>query len=262
MNYEKYLKNKNLSNKTIDTYKKNVVKYLTYLKDKNITKSNFVKFLNHENKKLSANTVRLLYSSVLSYLKYKKMWKLYNEFQDIKLPKIVVYNRTTISLDEYNNVKDKIILSTWYNKRDWIIFSFLFLTGIRGFEINQIEKKKIIDNKIKIVGKNNKERFVFIPEYLNSLLNNWKYNCLNINKSKKKLTHKQLNIIVKRIGIKYFEKNISCHSLRRSYATNLLRKNVDIKTVSTFLGHSNINTTSRYLYLSTDEMIDKLKTVF
>lgn len=262
MNYIKYLENKNLSKITINIYLKNINKFIEYLNNSKISKTKFVSFLRIESKKLSANSIRLLYSSILSYLKYKKMWKMYNEFKDIKLPKIILYNRTIISLKEFENIKENIKLNSWYEKRNWIIFSFLFFTGIRGFEINQIKKDNIIENKIKIIGKGNKERYVFIPNYLNNILNNWKFNHININKNNKQLTHKQLNIIVKNIGIKYFSKNISCHSLRRSFATNLLRKNIDIKTVSTFMGHSNINTTSRYLYLSTDEMIEKIKSIF
>lgn len=52
------------------------------------------------------------------------------------------------------------------------------------------------------------------------------------------------------------------HDLRRSYATNLLRKGIDLKTVAELLGHSNINTTSKYIHLSENELVQKIKKIF
>ena len=262
MNYLTYLKNKNLSKITIKIYLKNSNKWLDFLNNRSATKTLFSKFIKMHLKKLSSNSIRLLYSSILSFLKYQKKWKLVNECKDIKLPTCVQYNKTVITLEEYSSINIDILNETWMNYRDWLIFSFLFFTGIRACELNQIKKSNIINNKLLISGKSNKTRIIFIPDLLNKLLKAWKNDYINVSKKNKKLTHKQLNIIIKRIGMKYFSKNISCHSLRRSYATNLLRKNVDIKTVSTFLGHSNINTTSRYIQLTTDEMVEKIKSVF
>jgi len=47
----------------------------------------------------------------------------------------------------------------------------MFLTGIRGSELNQIRKNKIVNNCINIIGKGNKERIIFIPKYILGLLN-------------------------------------------------------------------------------------------
>lgn len=261
MKYSTYLKNKNLSKTTINIYLKNYEKWLSFLKDNNPTKRLFVCFLN-KNKHLSANSVRLLYSSILQSLKFERRWKLLNEFKDIKLPNLVQYNKTIINWDEYENIKNKIEINNWHDKRNWLIFSFMFLTGIRGSELNQIRKNKIVNNCINIIGKGNKERIIFIPKYILGLLKDWKLNKINISKSKLSLTHKQLNLIIARIGMTYFNKKISSHSLRRSYATNLLRKNIDIKTISKLMGHSNINTTSRYIQLTNDEILSKIESIF
>ena len=262
MTYLTYLKNKNLSKNTINVYYKNSKVWLDFLNSSKPNKRLFVKFINEYARTHSPNTVRLMYSSVLSYMKYMKNWKLYNEFQDIKLPIVQMNNKTIISLEEYNSVKLKVNTRRWFDRRNWILFSFMFFTGIRGSEVKQINKTKINNNQMEIVGKGKKTRVIFIPSYLLELLKKWKANKINIARNGKQLTYKQLNVIIKKVGKELFHKNISSHSLRRSYATNLLRNNVDLKTVSKLLGHSNINTTSRYIFLTNDEIVQKIEKLF
>lgn len=62
---------------------------------------------------------------------------------------------------------------------------------------------------------------------------------------------KTLKNWVKRAGI---EKNITWHSARHSFATNLLMNNANIKTVSSLLGHSGLKHTEKYTHL-----VDELK---
>lgn len=262
MKYKTYLRNKNLSKLTINTYLKQKNNWETYLNDRNPNKRIFVQYINKYTNNYSPNTTKLVYSSVLSFFKFQKKWKLYNECKDIRLPSIIQINKITITIDEYDNSKKYIKQMNWYEKRDWLIFSFLFSTGIRVNEINQINKKDIKNSQLKIIGKGNKTRTIYISKNLQYLLDDWRANRINISKKNKVITNKQINIIIKKIGINYFNKNISAHSLRRSYATNLLRKKVDIKTVSILMGHSNINTTSKYIYLTDDEIKENIEGIF
>lgn len=262
MKYITYLKNKNLSKNTIKTYLNQKINWETYLEGKKPTKKLFVNYIKKHTNNFSPNTTKLVYSSVLSFLKFQKNWKLYNDCKDIRMPSIVLEYKITINLKEYNECKNSIILSSWYEQRNWLIFSFLFYTGIRVSELRQINKKNIIDNQIKIQGKGSKTRNIYIFEYLEFLLKNWRSNKININKRNKQITEKQVNLIIKKIGEDYFNKKITPHSLRRSYGTNLLREEVDIKTVSVLLGHSNINTTSRYIHFTDDEIKNKIRSVF
>ena len=232
MKYKTYLRNKNLSKSTINTYLKQKNNWENYLSDRNPNKRIFVQYINKYTNNYSPNTTKLVYSSILSFFKFQKKWKLYNECKDIRLPSIIQMNKITITIDEYDNNKNYIKQTNWYEKRDWLIFSFLFSTGIRVNEINQINKKNIKNSQLKIIGKGNKTRIIYISKNLQYLLDDWRANRINISKKNKVITNKQINIIIKKIGIDYFNKNISAHSLRRSYATNLLRKKVDIKTVS------------------------------
>ena len=121
-------------------------------------------------------------------------------------------------------------------------------------------KKDIYDNnKYRILGKGNKIRTIYLNDYLVSLLDNWKPNRIAISKNNKLLTIKQINIIIKKLSSTYFNKLLTPHSLRRSFATNLLKSNINIEIVRRTLGHSNINTTSRYIQYTDDEILNEIK---
>ena len=161
-----------------------------------------------------------------------------------------------ITLLEYEHVKNNIVLKTRLEKRNWLIFSFLFLTGIRVSELLEFNKNKIYEgNKLRIKGKGNKIRVIFITNYLNELLGNWKANRIAINSKNKLITIKQINEIIKKVSSQYFDRCITPHGLRRSFATNLLKNNANIEIVRKTLGHANINTTARYLYFNDDDIL-------
>lgn len=262
MKYSNYLKNKNLSKNTIKIYLRQYEIWKNYLDDKNPNKTLFVKFIKNYSKKHQPNSVHLIYCSVLSIFKFEKRWKLINQCKDIKLPKIQQSNKTIITLLEFNDVKNKILFEDWISKRNWLIFCFLFLTGIRVSELLDFNKNKIYEkNKLKIKGKGDKVRVIFLTDYLIELLNNWKANRIAISKKNKLISTKQINQIIKQISYFYFDKKITPHGLRRSFATNLLKNNANIEIVRKILGHTNINTTSRYLHFNEDDIINELNNV-
>ncbi len=262
MKYSNYLKNKNLSKNTIKIYSKEYEKWKLYLGDKNPNKTLFVKYIKNYSKDHQPNSVHLIYSSILSIFRFEKRWKLLNQCQDIKLPKIQQNNKSIITLEEYNNVKQSITLSTKLEKRNWLIFSFIFLTGVRVSELLEFNKNKIYENnKLKIKGKGNKIRVIFITNYLSQLLDNWRANRIAINSQNKLITIKQINLIVKTTSMKYFNKKITPHGLRRSFATNLLKNNANIEIVRKTLGHTNINTTARYLHFNDDDIFEEINNI-
>ena len=259
MKYINYLKNKNLAKTTIDIYIKEYQKWYSYLGERKPNKTLFVKYINSHTKTHSPNSIRLIYSSLISIFKFEKKWKLINQCKDIKLPTTQQINRKIISLIEYENVKNIVKLNSKIEKRNWIIFSFLFLTGVRVSELLEFNKNKIYDeNKLKIKGKGNKIRVIFLTKYLQELLTSWKANRIPINSKNKLITIKQINTIVKKISNKYFNKELTPHGLRRSYATNLLKNNVNIEIVKQTLGHSNINTTSRYIQINEEDIYQEI----
>lgn len=262
MKYINYLKNKNLSKNTIIIYLKQYENWSKYLNYRNPNKTLFVKYINNYSKTHQPNSTHVIYSSIMSIFRFEKRWKLINQCKDIKLPKIQQSNKTIITLEEFNCVKTKIICNKKIEKRNWLIFSFLFLTGVRVSELLDFNKNKIYDgNKLKIKGKGNKVRIIFITNYLNELLSKWRPNKIPVNNKNKLITIKQINHIIKELSKKYFNKNITPHSLRRSYATNLLKNNANIEIVRKTLGHSNINTTARYFHFNDEDILNEIQKI-
>lgn len=261
MTYIQYLENKNLSQNTIKIYLFYLEKWERFLKDTKPSKVKIIKFLKLNEAK-SANTIKLIFAIIMSHLKYLKLTKLYYECLDIKLPSVAVKFKNVLDLNHFNKKREKIQFKNWYQKRDWLIFVVCFTTGIRISEIYQFNKLAINSNKITIKGKGQKTRIIFIPQYTLSLINQWKDNLIAIKKDGNQLSYKQLNKIIKKISLTIFKMILQPHDLRRSYATNLLRKGIDLKIVSELLGHNNINTTSKYIHLSENEIIRKIKNIF
>lgn len=263
MKYENWLKNKKLSANTIAIYTKHYKLWMIYLNGRKPNKTLFVKYINNYSKNHKPRSIRLLYSSILSIFRYEKKWKLLNECKDIRLPKEDIQIKQVIKIEEYKKRKVNFDIKTWHQKRDWLIFSFLYLTGLRVSELLTFNKKNIYEeNKYRILGKGNKIRTIYIDEYLIYLLKKWRSNKITISKSGKLLTIKQINIIIKKITQKYFNKELTPHSLRRSFATNLIKANVNIEIIRRTLGHSNINTTSRYIQYTDDEVCEEIKKVW
>ena len=262
MDYTKFLNNKNLSSNTITVYSKLSMQWLIYLNGREPNKSLVVSFINDYALTHKPRSVRLMYACIISFLKYEKRWKLIQDCSDIKLPSTQYNLKTTIRLDEYNKIKNKVKLQTWNDRRNWLLFSFLFYTGVRVSELTSIKKTDIYEsNKLLIRGKGNKYRIIYLNEYLLSLIAQWNYNYISVSKANKLLTTKQINVIVKNVADKYFHKYITAHGLRRSYATNLLRSDVNLEVVRRILGHSNINTTSKYIQYTDEEIVEILKHV-
>lgn len=146
-------------------------------------------------------------------------------------------------------------------KRDKALFALLISTGVRRAEALSL---KISDyepttGKIKLVGKGNKERTVYIKNGAEKALKEWlevrttidgAIFCV-ISKGKSIYTDRHLtpaslnDILTKRLKQSGLT-NISLHDFRRTFAGDLLDANIDISTVSKLMGHANTTTTAKY----------------
>lgn len=262
MLYKTFLKNQNMSKNTINTYLKLINNWLLFINGKNPTKTLILSFIKSFSKNHKPNTIRVMYAVIISYLRFQKKYVLVSKCKGLKLPTTQFNIRTTIKNDEFFNVFKNINFTSWYQKRDWLIFSFLFFTGMRANELTKLYINNIFDgNKVTIQGKGSKSRIIYINNFLLSLLKNWKKNQIPITRNNKIISYKHMNNIIKKIGLNYFNKYITPHSLRRSYATNLLRSEIDIEMVRRILGHASITTTSRYIHYTDDEIIEKISSL-
>jgi site-specific recombinase XerD len=151
--------------------------------------------------------------------------------------------------------------------RDRAIFETLYSTGIRVSELVGMNQRDIdlIGNIAKVRGKGKKERIVpvgnkaceAVQAYLDARKS--KSEALFLNPQGGRLTDRSVrNIINKHIKRISLQQKVYPHMLRHSFATHLLDRGADLRSVQELLGHVNLSTTQIYTHLTTE----KLKSVY
>jgi site-specific recombinase XerD len=134
------------------------------------------------------------------------------------------------------------------------IVSFLFASGLRISELCSLDRDSIHERAFTVVGKGGKARLCFIDERTETLLNLY-LDTRNDNKTALFLTEAGARITpgVVQETFKTIRRRsgIECHphSLRHSFATNLLQSNTNLYYVSRMLGHQQLTTTQQYLHV-------------
>ncbi len=248
--YEKFLK---INNKKINNIKyKDVLDFISYIKN------------NHK-----STSINRCLSSLRSYYNYllkenvvnTNPFKLVNSMKkEKKLPEYFKYN-------EYVELVNSIDINSNLGIRNRCIFEVLLCTGCRCSELVNIKLCDVdLDNReIKVLGKGNKERIVYLGSYAIDSLNMYlsvrdelskkdnKY--LFVNHLGNKLTTRGIRDIIDKILLKSsLNLKITPHTFRHSFATMLLNEGCDLKSVQELLGHVSLSTTSIYTHVSNEEL--------
>lgn len=178
-----------------------------------------------------------------------------------------------LSVDEVNAMEAAIDLSTPLGHRNMAIIETLFSCGVRVSELCAMRISQIYgqDGFIRVIGKGNKERLVPIGDkalkdidtYL-AQRRGWNLphedaDTLFINQRGKPLSRVMVFYIVKDLASKAgIRKNVSPHTLRHSFATELVRGGADLRIVQAMLGHESIVTTEIYTHLSKEHLRETL----
>ena len=269
----KYLKIiKKHSDYTITNYQKDLVELYNFNNNLlNLSEKDRDEYLEYlYKKKLNRNSISRKLSSIRSFYNYLKEENLIKEnyFNEIKNPK------KESTLPKYAKDNDLEKMFTIFNnetplgQRNTLILETLYATGIRVGELVNIKVNDInkYEKSIKILGKGKKERIVFYGSFCEDALNLYLksgYQKLNkkhseylfINKNGSKLSERYIRIIIDDAVRKcHIEYHISPHTLRHTFATDLLNAGADLMSVKELLGHSSINTTSIYTHVTTEQL--------
>ena len=228
--------------------------YLGYLFNKNIKSSSV-------NRKLS--TLKAFYIFL-----YKQKLILKIPTEDIETPKIQKKLPSTLSENEVekllNAPKDKNIIEL----RDKAMLEMLYATGMRISELVNLKEVNVDKNRqvVKVLGKGSKERLIpFGDEALDSLQKYLhKRNSRNIyiflNNRDNKLSRvgfwQRVKIYLKRVHLK---SDITPHTLRHAFATHLLNRGADLRSVQLLLGHSDLSTTQIYTHIAKQRLSEMHK---
>jgi len=160
---------------------------------------------------------------------------------------------------------------TFQGTRDRAILETLYSSGIRVSELVGIELDNMdsISGVVKVLGKGKRERLAplgdkavrAIREYIEHRnKNKWQdRKAFFLNKSGKRLTDRSVRrIIDKHIKAMSIEGHVSPHTFRHSFATHMLNRGADLRSIQELLGHKNLSTTQIYTHVTTE----RLKTVY
>ena len=263
---------KNYSPHTLISYRKDLLDFSQFV-DRPIDKIDyfiFRKFIASLSQKgLSKKTQARKISTLKSFFKFllREGFIKSNPALSIPYPKLDKNLPKFLTEEDMRRLLDSLPQGSPLQIRDKAIFELLYSSGIRISELINldVEDVDLISGVIKVKGKGKKERLLpigetaqkAIREYLQVRKSNQK--ALFLNRFGKRISPVGVFKVIKR-EVKYlgFKENVSAHVFRHSFATHLLNRGADLRSVQELLGHSSISTTQVYTHLT----IDRLKEVY
>ena len=201
----------------------------------------FYKYLTVRTKQLSENPV--------ADLEYPKLRK--------SLPKYLTMEQSAALLQAVSGPNEK---------RDYAILMLFLNCGIRRSELVGLNLTDVYEDRIRVVGKGNKERFVYFGTACRKAIDGYLversqkvlsdnralFGSRDGNRISVTAVHRLVKKALLQAGLDSTQ--FSAHKLRHTAATMMLSGGVDVKTVQEVLGHENLNTTQIYTHIESTEL--------
>lgn len=259
---------KRYSSHTITAYKKDLEQFLDFTCVENVNDLEDVNFQNVRawlveilEKGNSNRTAARKISSLRVYFKWllKEGFVKDNPVSKIKAPKQSKRLPSFFRESQLDSVDfQEMFDDSFEGVRNKLIIELLYQTGIRLSELINLKVKNLADDKIKVLGKRNKERIIpisnqlniFIKSYLNlldneGLINEYLFVLKNGKKIYPKLVYRLINFY---LGNVTDVDKCSPHVLRHTFATHMLNNGAGLETLKDLLGHANLSATQVYTH--------------
>ena len=271
------LVDKGLSNNTVKAYEADISSFFQWLDNEDLKYKNlqedhinqYVSFLYQ--RKMRSSSVNRKISSIKSFYIFlvKRNFVKNSPLNDLVTPKQEKYLPESMSEAEVDKLLNSPDVSNKIENRDKAMIEMLYATGMRISELVNL-KMTDVDMKrcvVKVFGKGSKERLVPFGETaldsLRSYLNEREQSSskeIFLSNRGKKMTRVAFWQRVKIYLIRENLKNsISPHTLRHAFATHLLNRGADLRSVQLLLGHSDLSTTQIYTHIAKQRLSDVLK---
>ena len=192
---------------------------------------------------------KLLTENPVADLEYPKLRK--------SLPKYLTLEQSAALLQAVSGPNEK---------RDYAILMLFLNCGIRRSELVNLNLTDVYEDRIRVIGKGNKERIVYfgtscrkaidayLPERHKKVLsdNRALFGSRDNNRISVTAVHRLVKKAFLQAGLDATQ--FSAHKLRHTAATMMLSGGVDVKTVQEVLGHENLNTTQIYTHIENTEL--------
>lgn len=260
------LKLKGYSESTLRTYVAEMSQFLYLLKDKPadaLDAGHLKRYLVYcyDQLKLKENTLhsrinalKFYYEQVLGREKF--FWEIPRPKKHMILPKVLGEHELRRLFSALTNKKHKAIVFTAYS------------AGLRVSEVVNLQLRHIDRDRMQIFiekAKGKKDRYVMLSPVLLDILTAY-FRSSPVKPLKyifegpvpgSPYSARSMQVIFQQARVRAgISKNVSFHSLRHSFATHLLEKGVDIKYIRDLLGHFDIRTTSIYLHVRKDQLVN------
>ncbi len=286
---------KGLSSKTQENYSRFLNRFFLWLRENNLDKigpekltdNHLLKYRVHLSRHTDPKTKKTLKKSTQNYylIALRSLLEYFIERNIPSLPpdKIKLAKDKSdkevkfLSLSQIEKLLLAPNIETKIGLRDRVILEVLFSTGLRVAELTALntEQFRINENtkdlEISVIGKGSKVRTIYFSNratkwlriYLNkrqdmdpALFINYKPGIEKTSDSRRLTTKSVEEIVKKYVKIVGLPIITTPHTLRHSYATDLLSNGVDLRLVQEFLGHQNIATTQIYTHVTNKQLRD------
>ena len=269
---------KGLSSNSIKAYKIDIKKFVSWLSCSK--KPSFIRICESDlneyiafmfKNKLSSSSVNRNISSIKAFYLFliKRKIIMISPAAEIITPKKERYLPASMSELEVEKLLNSPKSSIRIEIRDKAMIEMLYATGMRISELVNLKLNNVDTNRcvVKVLGKGSKERLIPFGENALEALNLY----LNIRPSsnskevflsnrKRKLSRvtfwQRIKTYLKRENLKL---SISPHTLRHAFATHLLNRGADLRSVQLLLGHSDLSTTQIYTHIAKQRLSEVLK---
>ena len=244
---------------------------------KSITRDDVIQYLYYRKKEINNSpATRSHHLTVLrKYFNYMYSYKKVidtNPLENISNPKKKKSLPKHLTLDESLKLLNSV--NTNFTTRDYCILTFFLNCGFRLSELVSINVTDIRNNgEVKILGKGNKERVVFLNNACIKALKDYLSERSEIEnlidrealfvsrKTRKRLTPRAVEKIVSKclVSAGLGNKGYSTHKLRHTAATLMYQNGTDVRALQEVLGHSSLETTQIYTHVANEQVKDAVK---
>ena len=278
--FQQYLtQERNLSYQTVKSYISDIKSFLSFLssKGKGLEEVGYPlvrEYLSSLQKRNLQKSTRARRVSVLkNFFHYLYLKGYLSSFilSGLRGPKLEKRIPSFLEEEEVEKLLGSVEGNDFFHYRDKAALELLYATGMRIAELAELNMDSIDfpGQTVKVRGKGNKERIIPLGNYsLKALIGYREFrrekakpgvNALFLNKSGERLSDRFIRKQINRyLGLVDIHKVSGPHSLRHSFATHLLNRGADIRSVQELLGHERLSTTQIYTHLS----IKRLKEVY
>lgn len=273
---------KSLSDNSVAAYKRDVNKLMEYgegigVEPESMTTQNIRDFLESiSNSGLNKRSQARILSGVRGFYKYLMLEEVIDDDPThlVEGPKIGRNLPEVLSSEEIDQMQAEIDLSKPDGHRNKAMLETLYSCGLRVSELINLKLTDIYREEgfIKVIGKGDKERLVpisaraikeidlYIPfRHKLKAIDESAENIIFLSRRGQKLTREMVFNIIKKLAAKAgIQKNISPHTFRHSFATDLVSGGADLRAVQEMLGHESILTTEIYTHLDKKMLEDTI----